>query len=89
MSRKELVERVGISSSYLSEIESAKKPVSLDLVEKYSSTFDIPVSSILFFSEHLTSDSAGEKARSYLASKVVKMLDWLEEKDSVSRDTAP
>lgn len=88
MSRKELVDRIGISNSYLSEIESAKKPANLDLIERYSKAFDIPVSSILFFSENLDSDAPAEKARDYLASKILKMLEWIEEKESLPNGTS-
>src|SRR4051812_35276749 len=76
LSQAELARRLGLSKSYISEIESGRKKVSLDLLRLYSSEFKIPVSSLLLFEEH-----AGEKpsrdARSYVAEKVVKMLDWI------------
>lgn len=51
MSSTKLAEQLGISQSYLSEIEAGKKEVSLDLIRKYAQVFGISQSSILFFSE--------------------------------------
>lgn len=48
MSQTELSVELGLSNSYLSEIESGKKQPSIDLLQKYSDYFDIPLSSILF-----------------------------------------
>ena len=44
--QSDLSVRLGISSSYLSEIESGKKSPSLELLDKYSEIFDIPVNTI-------------------------------------------
>lgn len=76
-SQTELAGILGISKSYLSEIENGKKKVTLELLEKYSETFDIPSSSLMMFSEQLESNTFSEKARVYMADKVVKMLGWL------------
>ena len=48
--QSELAEIFGMSKSYLSEIESGKKTVSFDILESYSKQFEIPVSSLIFFS---------------------------------------
>ena len=53
LSQKDLAEKLGMSKSYLSEIESGKKTPTLDLLSRYSEIFDIPLSSIMFFSENL------------------------------------
>lgn len=54
MSQTELSAELGLSNSYLSEIESGKKQPSIDLLQKYSDYFDIPLSSILFSLKILT-----------------------------------
>jgi transcriptional regulator with XRE-family HTH domain len=82
MPRAEAIERLGISNSYLSEIENGKKPATLELVKKYSQVFNLPVSSIIFFSEKVETGSASEKTRQVLAKKILKMLEWIEDKDS-------
>lgn len=76
MSQTELSETLGISKSYLSEIESGKKQPTLEILDKYSKEFDIPLSSILFFSETIDSNKLGEKVRVNLAKKIVSILEW-------------
>ncbi|HDL8800735.1 TPA: helix-turn-helix transcriptional regulator, partial [Yersinia enterocolitica] len=51
--QSELADKLCISKSYLSELESGKKTVSFDILEKYSNNFDIPVSSLVFFAERI------------------------------------
>lgn len=82
MNQTALAERLQISKSYISEIESGKKPVTLDLLQKYADTFSMPLSSLLFFAEQVEGGSR-EKVRTAIAGKVVKMLDWIAAKDAV------
>lgn len=74
--QSELSARFCISKSYLSEIESGKKQPTMDILNKYSEEFDIPLSSILFFSENLDSNKMGDKFRLGIAKKVVSILEW-------------
>lgn len=80
--QNELAVRLGISNSYLSEIESGKKAPSVEIIEKYASEFHIPASSILFFSEQLGEPSAGhevaDKAKGVIAGKVINFLNFIE-----------
>ena len=84
MKQTELAQRLGISKSYLSEIESGKKPPRMDLIERYASEFGIPSSSILFFAEGLkrpsASATAAHKAKSVIARKVIYFLRLVEER---------
>lgn len=84
LKQNELAVRLGISKSYLSEIESGKKAPSVEFIEKYASEFQIPASSILFFSEQLGDPSSGQelanKARGVIARKVVNFLRIIEAK---------
>lgn len=84
LSQSQLAERLEISKSYLSEIESGKKSPSLDILEKYSAIFDIPVSSILLFSERMEDDSFPEKTRVFVASKIIKIMNWVSETEDVA-----
>lgn len=82
----ELAEKLGISKSYLSEIESGKKPVSYELLEKYSDIFEIKTSSLVFFSESLNSkDKLSERFRSALAGKIIDIMEWAVEGDDKDR----
>lgn len=85
MPQADLAEILGISRSYLSEVESGKKKVSLELLEKYGKAFDVPPSSLLLFSEQMSNDGFGEKTRVYAADKVLKFFRWIEDGGSVER----
>jgi transcriptional regulator with XRE-family HTH domain len=83
MSQSALAEKLGISRSYLSELEKGeKKRVTLDLLERYAQVFNIPVSSLMFFAEQV-GDASHEKVRTSIATKVLKMLDWMAAKKDV------
>ena len=49
----ELSHLLDISTSYLSEIENNKKKPSFELLEKYSSVFDIKLSSLILLCENI------------------------------------
>lgn len=82
LSQSQLCMELGVSNSYLSEIESGKKSPSLDLLNKYSVRFDVPVSSLMFFSESLDSQKVTDRLRVGVARKVVSLLQWVEQKKS-------
>ncbi len=82
LSQKELAEKLGISKSYISEIESGKKTPTIELLNRYSEVFEIPTSSILFFSESLNNDSNTEKVRTFVSSKVLAILNFIAERSS-------
>lgn len=74
-SAKEMSELLGISSSYLSEIENGKKKVSMDLLERYSELLGLRVSTLVRFSEDYEDaelNSAGQKFITSLMSKVIE-----------------
>ena len=48
---KHLANKLGISATYLSEIENNKKKPTLDLLMKYAEYFKVKPSTILFFDE--------------------------------------
>lgn len=85
--QNELAEKLGVSKSYLSELEAGKKPVSLALLEKYQSVFNIPVSSLMLFSENLDPDRKTDRIRVFAAKKVVRLLNWIAAKDVESGDS--
>lgn len=87
LSQSELCAQLGISNSYLSEIESGKKQPTLDLLSRYSERFGIPVSSLLFFSENLHQTGVTSNLRLGAAKKVLSLLQWVEAK-SVSKSEA-
>ena len=80
----ELAERLKVSKSHVSEIESGTKTPSLELIERYSAEFQIPVSAIMFFAEELPAAKRGEKARRKIASSVLDYLGFLERRAEAS-----
>lgn len=78
----EAAEKLCISKSHLSEIESGTKTPSLDLINRYSKAFGIPMSSIMFFSENIEKAGKGEKAKAFIALKVINFLQLIEQKSS-------
>lgn len=82
----ELAGRLEISNSYLSEIEKGDKTPSLELLEKYSTLFKMPVSSIMLFSESIEGNKKpGTKLRVAAADKILRLLEWLEERNALER----
>lgn len=80
LSQVELAESLGLSKSFISEIEKdgGKKP-SIDVLERYATFFNIPLSSLMLFAEKTEDNNISERSRVHAASKVLKMLEWLEE----------
>lgn len=79
LTQKELAEKLGISKSHLSEIESGKKTPTLALLESYSQVFKIPVWVILFFSE-ANNDVDTEKLRGIIASNTLSLMQLIAER---------
>lgn len=72
LKQKELANKLGISRSHLSEIESGRKGFSLELLQKYAQVFQIPLSSIVAFNEWLEN---GEKP--ILSSRIKAMISFV------------
>lgn len=59
ISGKDLAAKLGISATYLSEIENNKKKPTLELLNKYATVFKVRLSTLLFFDESIT-DTQGQ-----------------------------
>ena len=85
--QNELAARLGISKSYLSEIEKGHKAPSIEIIDKYAKEFGIPSSSIMFFSENIDSkDRHLSKAKGIISGKVIKFLQFIEAKTDEKDD---
>lgn len=80
ISQTELARRIGVSKSYLSEIETGKKQPTLALLQQYSTEFKLPISSIMFFSESLEDNSFSERTRLKVSQKVIALLNFIAER---------
>jgi transcriptional regulator with XRE-family HTH domain len=89
MKAGDLATKLGISASYLSEIERERKTPSLALIQKYAEVFETRPSAIMLFYEQLDnipekqSHAVGMKVKSGLRniarSKIVKLLQVIED----------
>lgn len=70
----ELAGELGLSQSYLSEIERGDKEVTLEILRKYSAHLDIPLSSLLFFAENIEGVPRRSKRQIFVADRVLKLL---------------
>ncbi|QXE92553.1 helix-turn-helix domain-containing protein [Geomonas subterranea] len=76
-----LASDLGVSNSYLSEIETGKKEVTIELLNKYSKFFNIPMSSLMLFSENLEDNTISGRFRLSFASKLKQIMEWVVAKD--------
>ena len=72
-----LAERLGISQSHLSEIESGRKQPTLEVLRQYAEVFGMPVSSIIFFAERQGQNGASAMENA-IAQKTIQMLNWVD-----------
>jgi transcriptional regulator with XRE-family HTH domain len=78
LSQKSLAEKLEMSTSHICDVENGKKSPSLEMLGKYSKFFNIPLSSIMLFSEHIAEDGKVlNKARTFIADKILKILAWI------------
>jgi transcriptional regulator with XRE-family HTH domain len=82
LSQTDLAQRLGVSKSFMSEIESGKKEPTLTLLGRYSEELDIPLSSLLFFAESVGGSTT--TGNHVVAAKVLKLLEWI----GASRDNS-
>jgi transcriptional regulator with XRE-family HTH domain len=78
LKQKDAAERLKVSTSYLSEVEKGRKTPTLDIIRRYSEAFDLPVSSIMFFAESVNGDTALDRTRSFVAGKMIGLMQFLE-----------
>ena len=88
LKQTDLADKLEISKSYLSEIESGVKSPSMELLAKYSKIFGIPVSTLLLFSERLNEKKSSERMRVQAGDKILRMLEWVAESEHFENDKA-
>lgn len=77
LSLTEGAEKLRLSKSFLSELENDKKKVSMDVLYKYSEAYEIPISSVMLFTEMTQSQGLPEKVRFFAVEKISRMLEWV------------
>lgn len=82
----DLAAELGISRSYVSDIENGRKEPSTDVIRRYAEVFGVPVSSIWFFHERLNDNTALpalEKLKGVVARKILNLLRLIEQKADI------
>jgi transcriptional regulator with XRE-family HTH domain len=82
----ELAAELDISKSYLSEVESNRKHVSMELLEKYAKYFSVPVSSLMLFSENMDAAKNSDPLRLKCAKKIIKIMEWISARNQIETD---
>lgn len=86
LKQKEAANLLGVSTSYLSEIEKGRKIPTLEIIQRYSEKFALPMSSIMFFAESVEVGTF-DRARSMVAGKMLSLLQFLEARsDKIDAD---
>lgn len=90
MKQGDLAKQLGISTSYLSEIESGKKTASLDLLDQYSRIFKVPASTFLLFKERMHGEH--DSANFDHAKRLLDFFAWVtsdDEESGKAKEAAP
>ena len=74
----ELAVELGVSQSLISDIEAGRKSVSLDLLERYSTSLGIKMSQLMFFAEELEGQPIQRRGKLIIAEGVLTLLQRLQ-----------
>ncbi|TDU66066.1 DNA-binding XRE family transcriptional regulator [Prosthecobacter fusiformis] len=82
MKQIEVASRLKLPRSLVSEIEGGKKVPGLEILKKYADGFDLPVSNLLLLAEMegCVDPSFFKNPPKYIASKIFKILEWLNDR---------
>jgi transcriptional regulator with XRE-family HTH domain len=83
MKQGELGEALGLSNSYISELERNNREPSLLVIHKYAEYFDVPASSILFFAESIGDSKPHSKAKHMVSKKILSIMEFLTQRKSM------
>ena len=78
LSAKEVSDSIGISPSFLSEVESGKKTPTLETLEKLSALYEIRVSTLLYIAEEIKDDSVTSGIRKSMKEHALSILRRIE-----------
>lgn len=81
-SQVELAEELELSQSMISEIERGAKPVTMDVLEKYSQGLGIKMSKLMFFAEELEGEPVQKRGKLIVANRVLKILEGFSPKEA-------
>lgn len=77
MTASEMSSALGISASYLSEIENGKKQPSLELLEKYADIYGIKLSSLILLSENIEDAKRRNNGSAFIRGLMMKLINGI------------
>lgn len=88
MKQVDLAVQLQISRSYLSEIESGRKPISVALLDRYAQVFNVPASTFLLFKDAVMEPTT--KGQAVRAKRLLQFFQWVahENTDEGSEETS-
>ena len=86
LNQTQLASKLTISTSYLSELESGKKEPSIEVLQRYAAFFNVPLSSLVVFSETIDGTQSISKARAFVSKKMLKILEWFADLNEEASD---
>jgi transcriptional regulator with XRE-family HTH domain len=78
LSQIDVANKLGISRSYLSELEAGRKTPSMDLLGQYSHEFSVPMSTLMLISEGFEENSITGRMKKVATDKAIRLLEWVE-----------
>ncbi len=84
--QRELAEKLNISRSYISTLETTHRFPSMEILRKYSDSFDISLSAILFLAEtenpnYKDKNNLRKKAKIFVGQTTINFLNWICKED--------
>lgn len=76
-SQSEMAEKLGVSQSLVSDIESGRKSVSMDVLERYSTGIGVRMSQLLFFAEEIDGQPVVRRGQLIISEEIFKLLEKL------------
>jgi len=74
---REVSQKLGISASYLSEIENGKRQPSLDMLKRYADIFDMKLSSLILLAENLDEAKKRKDGSAFIRNLMLKLIDGM------------
>lgn len=83
-------EKLGISPSYLSEIENEKKQPNLDLLQKYADIFQIKLSSLILIAETYDEAETQGKGDNFIGKMMIRLIEKMSfDEESNEKESLP
>jgi transcriptional regulator with XRE-family HTH domain len=83
----EAADRLGFTKSVVSELESGSRSASLEVLNRYSESFKMPLSSVVLLAELQNSQSAEPTSvKRLVTEKALKILDWFNERTKLDEE---